>query len=84
MLNTIELSDFTPLLISKAKEAPAIYRQNSTAAALYWAALELWLAEYHSWQAVCHTLGYDSSPARCAWTRRTAYSEAAALLLHAW
>jgi hypothetical protein len=72
------------LVVAKAAEAPAQFKANSRAAAMYWAASELWNAEYASWNAASRTLGIDSAAARCAWERRTAYSELSGILLQAW
>ena len=79
------ITEATTLIVAKSKEAPLGYRNCGKAAALYWATNELWNAEYASWQAIATTsLGSDSSAARCAWERRTAYSDASTLLLQAW
>jgi hypothetical protein len=52
---------------------------------MYWATNELWNAEYAAWKAIADSsLGPFSSAARCAWERRTAYSDASGLLLAAW
>jgi len=78
-------AEATILIVAKSKEAPAEFQACSKAATLYWAAVELWNAEYASWKAVSSSvLGSDSPAARCAWERRTAYSDASSLLLKAW
>jgi hypothetical protein len=78
-------SEATKLIVAKAAEAPASYHKCGKAAAMYWAATELWNAEYHSWQAIASSsLGPFSRAAECAWERRSAYSDASALLLQAW
>lgn len=77
-------SEAISLVAAKASEAPALYHNNCKAAALYWAATELWNAEYASWRAAAQCLGWDSSAAKCAWERRTAYSELSGVLLQAW
>jgi hypothetical protein len=78
------ISDFTSLVLSKSAEAPTLMRNNGLACSMYWAATELWLSEYTTWHALASTLGIDNSAAVCAWQRRTAYSEIASVLLHAW
>ena len=81
----MNVSEATSLIIAKAKEAPARYHNCSKAAAMYWATNELWNAEYAAWKAIADSsLGPFSSAARCAWERRTAYSDASGLLLAAW
>ena len=81
----MNVSEATSLIIAKAKEAPGAYRSSCKAAALYWATNELWNAEYASWKAIADSaLGPLSSAAKCAWERRTAYSDASCLLLAAW
>ena len=79
------ISEATSLIIAKAKEAPSQFKDLSKAAAMYWAASELWTAEFQSWQAIANSsLGSDSSAAQCAWERRSAYVEAHSLLIYAW
>ena len=79
------ISEATGLIVAKAKEAPAQFKDLSKAAAMYWAVNELWTAEFQSWQAIVNSsLGILSSPAQCAWERRTAYAEASSLLVQAW
>ena len=78
-------AEATALIVAKSKEAPLGFKNCGKAATLYWAASELWNAEYASWKAVASSaLGSDSPAARCAWERRTAYSDASSLLLQAW
>ena len=78
-------TEATALILAKAKTAPLGYKNCGKAAAMYWAANELWNAEYASWQAIATTtLGPNSSAARCAWERRSAFSDASGLLLQAW
>ncbi|MGA1024126.1 MAG: hypothetical protein ACO3S8_05505 [Aquiluna sp.] len=78
----MKLSEAIELIAHKAKEAPECYR--SKAAALYWAANQLWSDEYSSWRAACSALGPYSGAAECAWERRTAYSELSSILLKTW
>jgi len=79
----MNISEATSLIVAKAKEAPTKWQAYSKASAMYWAANELWNAEYASYQAIANSsLGSLSSPARCAWARRCAYVEASDLLLH--
>ena len=78
------ISDFTALVLSKSNEAPELMKKGGRASAMYWAALELWNAEYASWKALSSLFGVDYPAAACAWERRTAYSEIASILLHAW
>ena len=79
------VSDATSLIVAKAKEAPIWYQEKSQAAAMYWATNALWSAEYASWRAIVDSsLGPLSPAARCAWERRTAYSDASGLLAAAW
>jgi hypothetical protein len=81
----MKVSEVTSLIVAKAKEAPEGYRNRSTAAAMSWAAIELWEAEFASWQAIAHSgLGALDSAAECAWQRRCAYADASSLLLEAW
>ena len=81
----MNVSEATSLIIAKAKEAPVRYHNHGKAAAMYWATNELWNAEYAAWKAIAgSSLGPFSSAARCAWERRTAYSDASGLLLAAW
>ena len=77
-------SETINLVIHKAKEAPERYRNSAKAAALSWAAFELWNDEYASWKAAADTLGINSRAAECAWERRTAYSELSSVLSKAW
>jgi hypothetical protein len=78
-----EPTDFTSLIYTKSKQAPPVF-SGSKVAALYWAASELWTAEYQSWLALVSIFGPDHSAVRCAWQRRTAYARASSLLLRAW
>ena len=81
----MKISEATNLIVAKSKEAPAPYQGNSKGAAMYWASLELWNAEYASWKAIADSsLGPLSSAALCAWERRTAYADANGLLLRVW
>lgn len=77
-------SETINLVVHKAKEAPERYKNLAKAAALSWAAFELWNAEYASWHAAASTLGPYSGAAECAWERRTAYSELSSVLSKAW
>lgn len=81
----MNISEATSLILAKAKEAPTQFLDAPKAAAMYWAANELWNAEFSSWQAISNSsLGSLSSPAVCAWERRCAYVEASSLLLQSW
>ena len=75
-----DISNHVSLIYAKASEAPTDYARRGLAAAMYWAAYELWNAEYDSWKALVDLFGLDSSAAQCAWRRRTAYSEAVSVL----
>ncbi len=77
-------SETISLIVHKAKEAPERYRRFPKAAALSWAANELWNDEFASWKAAALTLGPYSRAAECAWERRTAYSELSSVLSRAW
>jgi hypothetical protein len=77
-------SEATSLIVARATEAPAQFKECGRAAAMYWACNELWNDEYASWQATATILGSDSGAAKCAWERRTAYAEISSVLLQAW
>jgi hypothetical protein len=77
-------SEAIKLIIIKAAEAPYPYSECGKNATLYWAAWELWRAEYASWEAAAQALGVNSGAALCAWERRSAYAELSNVLREIW